>query len=63
MANRRKRLKKGMESIGKQIKLHQKKREKAKEDDNIALVKYYDKELDSFKNSLKEKKRMLKKGG
>ena len=63
MANRKKRLKKGMESISKQIELHQEKREKAKKEDIIGLVKYYDKELDSFKNSLKEKKRMLKKGG
>ncbi|HLD19201.1 MAG TPA: hypothetical protein VJB90_04280 [Candidatus Nanoarchaeia archaeon] len=62
MANRKKRLKKGMESISKQIELHQEKREKAKKEDIIGLVKYYDKELDSFKKSLKKKKRMLEKG-
>lgn len=63
MTNRKKRLKKGIESLEKQIKLHEEKLTKAKKDDNMGLVSYYMGELDSMKKTLKEKKRMLDKGG
>jgi hypothetical protein len=41
MANRKKRLQKGIESLEKQIKLHQEKLKKAEEEDNIELAGYY----------------------
>ena len=63
MTNRKKRLKKGIESLGKQIKLHEEKLAKAKKDDNIGLVSYYMGELESMKKALREKKRILDKGG
>ena len=41
MANRKKRLQKGIESLGKQIKLHEDKLNKAEEDEDIELANYY----------------------
>ena len=45
MVNRKKRLQKGIDSIEKQIELHEEKLRKAQEDDNIELLQYYRKEL------------------
>ena len=45
MASRKKRLKKGIESIEKQIRLHEEKLRKAEKEDNIGLAEYYKKEL------------------
>lgn len=58
MANRKKRLRKGIESIEKQIQLHEEKLRKAEEDDNIELTGYYKKEI-SAKKKDKDKKRKL----
>lgn len=63
MANRKKRLQKGVESLGKQIKLHEDKLNKAEEDDNIELASYYRKEIEAKKRDKEEKQRMLDKGG
>ena len=63
MANRKKRLQKGIESLGKQIKLHEGKLNKAEEDDNIELANYYRKEISAKKHDKEEKERMLRKGG
>ena len=63
MANRKKRLQKGIESLEKQIKLHEEKLKKAEEDDNIELAGYYKKEIDAKKKDKEEKQRILKKGG
>jgi len=63
MANRKKRLQKGIESLEKQIELHEEKLEKAKEEDNIGLSSYYKKEIEAKKRDKEEKKRMLDKGG
>ena len=63
MANRKKRLQKGIESLGKQIKLHEDKLNKAEEDENIELANYYKKEIEAKKKDKKEKQRMLDKGG
>ena len=41
MANRKKRLQKGIESLEKQIKLHEEKLKKAEKEDNIELAEYY----------------------
>ena len=63
MVNRKKRLKKGIESIEKQIKLHEEKLKKAEEDDNIEISQYYKKEINAKKKDKEEKERLLSKGG
>ena len=63
MANRKKRLQKGIDSLKKQIKLHEKKSDKAEDDDNIELANYYKKEIEAKKRDKEEKQRLLDKGG
>ena len=63
MVNRKKRLQKGIDSLDKQIQLHEEKLEKAEEDNNIELANYYKKEIESKKKDKEEKERMLSKGG
>lgn len=63
MVNRKKRLKKGIESLEKQIMLHEEKLKKAVEEDNIELAEYYKKEINSKKKDKGEKERLLRKGG
>lgn len=63
MTNRKKRLQKGIESLEKQIKLHEEKLRKAEEDDNIELAGYYKKEIVAKKRDKEEKQRILNKGG
>ncbi len=63
MVNRKKRLKKGIESIEEQIKIHEEKRQKALEEDRLELVEYYDKEIEQKKKDKAEKERLLEKGG
>ena len=63
MVNRKKRLQKGINSIEKQIKIHEEKFEKAEKEDNIELARYYRKEIDAKKKDKQEKQRILDKGG
>lgn len=63
MANRKKRLQKGIESLEKQIRLHEEKLRRAEEGDNIGLAEYYKKELSAKKKDKEEKQRILDKGG
>lgn len=63
MTNRKKRLQKGIESLEKQIKLHEEKLKKAEEEDNIELAGYYKKEIEAKKKDKEEKRRILNKGG
>ena len=63
MANRKKRLQKGIESIERQIELHEEKLKKAKEEDNIELAEYYKKEISAKKRDKEDKQRILDKGG
>ncbi len=63
MVNRKKRLQKGIESLEKQIKIHEGKFKKAEEEDNIALANYYKKEINAKKKDKEEKERLLEKGG
>ena len=63
MANRKKRLQKGIDSLKKQIKLHEKKSDKAEDDDNTELANYYEKEIEAKKRDKEEKQRLLDKGG
>ncbi len=62
MANRKKRLQKGIDSIGKQIKLHEEKLKRAEKEDYIELAGYYKKEITAKKRDKEEKQRLLKKG-
>ena len=55
MTNRKKRLQKGIESLDKQIKIHEEKRKQAIEEGKIELADYYDKEILS-KSRDKDKK-------
>ena len=63
MANRKKRLQKGIESLEKQIRLHEEKLKKAEKEDNIELAEYYKKEIEAKKKDKEEKQRILGKGG
>ena len=63
MVSRKKRLKKGVESLEEQIKLHEEKKKKAEEEENIELADYYRKEIETKKKYKEEKERMLRKGG
>ncbi len=61
MVNRKKRLQKGIESIGKQIKLHEEKLMKAGKEGHIELTTYYKKEIIAKKEDLKKKQKILDK--
>lgn len=58
---RKKRLKKGIESLKEQIALHKEKKKQAEEDDLPELVRYYEKEIISKEEAMKEKKEILDK--
>lgn len=62
MTNRKKRLKKGIESLEKQLELHEDKLRKAEEEHNFELACYYKKEIISKRNDKEEKERLLEKG-
>ncbi len=55
MTNRKKRLKKGIKSLGEQIEYHKEKREQAEKEGNIELEEYYRKEIYKLENA-KERK-------
>ena len=57
--DRKKRLKKGIESIEEEIKLHQEKMEKARYNGEIELEGYYEKEILGLKKSKDKKKKMI----
>ncbi len=48
----KKRSKKGIDSINKQIELHKEKLIKAREDGNIGLANYYEKEIQHFEQAI-----------
>ncbi len=58
---REKRLRKGIESIEEQIKLHEEKREKAEEEGEIELAGYYSREIDSLKETKQKKEKQMEK--
>lgn len=62
MVKRKKRLEKGIDSIGKQIEIHEKKMSNALEEGNLDLGKYYKKEIEALKK-VKERKEKLKERG
>ena len=53
------RIKKGIESIDKQIALHKEKLKKAKSSEDTGLTEYYEKELDHFEQIKEKKKKKL----
>ncbi len=59
MTGRKKRLEKGMESLGREIKLHEEKLEQAKKDGKIGLEEYYEKEILGLKKTKERKEKMM----
>jgi hypothetical protein len=57
---RKKRLIKGIESLEEQRKVHQEKKERAKEKGNQELAGYYEKELEKFEREISKKEEFLK---
>ncbi len=58
---RKKKLKKGIESLKKQIDIHEEKKRQAEKADMPELVGYYEKEILSKEKDLKKKKELLDK--
>ncbi|MFH0956568.1 MAG: hypothetical protein V1813_01760 [Candidatus Aenigmatarchaeota archaeon] len=61
MPKRSKRLAKGIDSIGRQIELHERKLREAEKAGNLGLVKYYEKELQSLRKAITRKAAAIKK--
>ena len=61
MVNRKKRLKKGIESLTRQIELHEEKKKKAEQEDKIELADYYEKEIKAKKRDKEKKEKILAK--
>jgi len=61
MPKREKRLEKGIESLEKQIKIHQEKMETAEGEENFERVKYYEKEINKFENVKRKKEQQFEK--
>ena len=61
MTNRKKRLKKGIESLQEQIELHLEKKEVAENEGKIDLVGYYEREIEAKKETKRKKEEILKK--
>ena len=61
MANRKKRLKKGIESLQKQIKLHEQKLKQAEKEGLLELAGCYEKEIKNMKKYREKKEKSLKK--
>lgn len=61
MPNRKKRLKKGIESLQKQISLHEEKLKKAEKGGKLELIGYYEKEIWEKKKDKEKKEKLLRK--
>jgi len=59
--NRKKRLRKGIDSLEEEISHHEAKMAAAKKAGNEGLTKYYDRELDNLRRQRENKKRKLDK--
>lgn len=59
----KKRYKKGIQSLKKQVQLHQEKKEMAMQERNTELAAYFDKELERMHGQILEKQKKLKKKG
>lgn len=58
---RKKRLKKGIESINEQIEIHEEKKKKAEEEGKRELAEYYVKEIKELEQTKERKEKQLKK--
>ena len=61
MPGRKKRVKKGIESIRKQIEIHEAKLHQSKKEGNIGLEEYYEKEIENLHLALTKKQAFLQK--
>jgi hypothetical protein len=61
MTNRKKRLKKGINSLSEQIFLHENKKKIAEENKKEELVEYYKKEIESKQEAMERKQKILDK--
>ena len=59
MANRKKRLTKGINSLKEQIDFHKEKKELAEELEDENLTRYYEKEIEALERTRREKKALL----
>ena len=59
MTNRKKRLKKGLGSLQKQIELHEGKLRQAEREGKLELASYYEKEIKNMKKYREKKEKML----
>ena len=60
MPDRKKRLKKGIESLQKQISLHEEKLKLAEREGKLELVGYYEKELEAKRKDKEKKEKLLR---
>ena len=58
---RKKRLEKGVQSIEEEIEIHKKKMQEAKEEGNLELVDYYNKEISGLEKTKDRKEDQLEK--
>ena len=58
---RKKRLEKGIQSIEEEIKIHKEKRDKAKEEGDLELAGYYDKEINGLEKTKERKAKQAEK--
>ena len=61
MPSRKKRLKKGIESLQKQISLHEEKLKQAEKEGKLELAEYYEKEIEAKRRDKEKKEKLLKK--
>ena len=61
MTNRKKRLKKGIESLQEQIEIHKEKKQKAEEEENEYLTRDYIKEIEAKEKDRENKQAILDK--
>jgi len=61
MVKRKKRLKKGIDSLARQVNLHEAKLKKAEQEEKTELAAYYQKEIISKQADIEKKRRLLKK--
>jgi hypothetical protein len=57
--SRKKRIKKGLDSVREQIELHKKKLEKAMQEEDIGLADYYKKEIFHLEQEVERRKNLL----
>ena len=61
MPNRKKRLEKGIESLDKEIEMHEDRLKTAEEKGDLDLAGYYKKEIETLEMNKEKKKRILEK--